>query len=105
MDQARAALPAPDVRRVIAIQRGDAEEVAERLRVALDEYPKDPGQSISPVDISVLSITNELVLIGPERWVETGISLLSKVDRLSDGPLPPLRLLGVRNTDAATVAD
>ena len=36
---------------------------------------------------------------------ETGISLLSKVDRLSDGPLPPLRLLGVRNTDAATVAD
>ena len=105
MDQARAALPAPDVRRVVAIQRGDAEEVAERLRVALDEYPKDPGQSISPVDISVLSITNELVLIGPERWVETGISLLSKVDRLSDGPLPPLRLLGVRNTDAATVAD
>ena len=103
MDQARAALPAPDVRRVIAIQRGDAEEVAERLRG--DEYPKDPGQSISPVDISVLSITNELVLIGPERWVETGISLLSKVDRLSDGPLPPLRLLGVRNTDAATVAD
>ena len=48
MDQARAALPAPDVRRVVAIQRGDAEEVAERLRVALDEYPKDPGQSIQP---------------------------------------------------------
>ena len=103
--QARAALPAPDVRRVVAVQRGDAEEVAERLRTALDEYPKDPGQSISPVDISVLSITNELMLIGPQKWVETGIDLLSKVDRLSDGPLPPLRLLGVRNTDVATVAD
>ena len=103
--QARSALPAEDVRRVVAVQRGDAEQVAERLRTALDEYPKDPGQTMAPVDVSVLSITNELVLIGPEQWVETGITLLSKVDRLSDGPLPPLRLLGVRNTDAATVAD
>ena len=105
MAQARAALPAPDVRRVVAVQRGDAEQVAERLRTALDEYPKEPGQSMDPVDVSVLSITNELVLIGPEQWVQTGISLLAKVDRLGDGPLPPLRLLGVRNTDAATVAD
>ena len=85
MAQARAALPAPDVRRVVAVQRGDAEQVAERLRTALDEYPKEPGQSMDPVDVSVLSITNELVLIGPEQWVQTGISLLAKVDRLGDG--------------------
>ena len=103
--QARAALPVPDIRRVVTVQRGDAEQVAERLRTALDEYPKEPGQSVDPVDVSVLSITNELVLIGPAQWVETAISLLAKVDRLGDGPLPPLRLLGVRNTDAATVAD
>ena len=35
MAQARAALPAPDVRRVVAVQRGDAEQVAERLRLSL----------------------------------------------------------------------
>ena len=105
LQQARSAMPAEDVRRVIAVQRGDAEEVADRLRNALDEYPTAPGETINPLDISVLSVTNELVLRGPEEWVETGVALLSRVDRLNDGPLPPLRLLGVRNTDASTVAD
>ncbi len=105
LKQAQALTPPARTTRIVDVQRANASDLVEPLRLFLASAdPIDPGRSVPEPTISVVERTNSLLVVAEPAQHDIIAAHINRLDVLEQTDLPPLRLLQLRTAEAQSIA-